>query len=149
MSSNNLFKANDVLIKPKDEKRVSSAALFDSDSPNRNVLPTRTELEYSNSSCEDKTAKAVRVISKPAVPEVQSPTNEKYLRIQKRIQGLRSSTEAALGPKIFSDLYNLIRNNSQSGQQTLRSRVLTIIEERQIGYWHFLDQIIELEGVLK
>ena len=72
----------------------------------------------------------------------RAPTNPKYINIQKKIQSLKNRTETALAAKTFTDLYNLIRGGSQPDIPTLRNRVLTILDQNNVAYWHLLDQII-------
>lgn len=70
--------------------------------------------------------------------ELKSPTNPKYLNVQKRIQSLKSRSETTLGSKPYNELYALIRNSGQSDTSSLRTRILGIIEQKQIVHWHFV-----------
>lgn len=57
--------------------------------------------------------------------------------------------EGTIGEGNYSKLYNLVKSMPNADALTLKNKVLDIIEHKNLADWHLVDQIIELETVLK
>ena len=80
--------------------------------------------------------------------EAQEDLPTWHYKLKDRIKLLTHRCEAGIGHQLFEQAYDRLKNLSGQDSTYIRSSLIEVLGEQNIGYWSLLDQIIFLENSL-
>jgi hypothetical protein len=96
---------------------------------------------------EELLAKELESVEEVEEEEVKEEPPTVQSKIREKIKALTHRCESGLGNSMFQRAYVYLQT-AKAGQEELRTALIEIVGETNIGYWAILDQLVFLEQYL-